>query len=165
MRLSLSVPDALWLQACEAYRLSAPSRLVQAALESLVADARVDDLQGPPADSRDRLGRLQDRLRGEARAAYEEGYQAGLELAEVVEWWVVEQLADAGWSLDRLGTRGRAGPVHDELRRHLAGRTSPSAAALISDLERGEASRVSAFATGLMTALRECLASGSAAQP
>jgi hypothetical protein len=162
MRLSLSVPDALWLQACEAYRLSAPSRLVQAALESLVADARTDGLQGPPAATRDRLGRLQDRLRGEARAAYEEGYRSGLELAEVLEWWVVERLAEAGWSLDRLGQRGRPSPVHDVLRRHLLGRTSPAAVALVSELERGDVSPVSTFAGGLVTALRDCLTNGPA---
>lgn len=142
MRLSLSVPDALWLQACEAYRLWAPSRLVQAALAALVADPWPDDLQGPPAAARQRLARLQDRLRAEARAAYEEGYEAGLGLADVLDWWVVEQLADADWRLDRLPARGRTNPVLDELRRGLAGDVSPD----------------STYARGLLAALRDCLA-------
>ena len=39
MRLSLSVPDDLWLRACETCPATPPSRLVQAALEHLVAGA------------------------------------------------------------------------------------------------------------------------------
>src|SRR5436189_226365 len=48
MRLSLYVPDALWLRARETYRIAGNSRLVQAALECLVADGRPGYLEGPP---------------------------------------------------------------------------------------------------------------------
>src|ERR1041385_4669924 len=58
MRLSLSVPDALWLRACEACPDTPPSRLVQAALEHLLADAETGYVPGPPAGAGERLRRL-----------------------------------------------------------------------------------------------------------
>ena len=58
MRLSLSVPDALWLRACRACPAAPPSRLVQAALENLLADAETGYLPGPPAGAAERLRRV-----------------------------------------------------------------------------------------------------------
>src|SRR2546427_543672 len=72
MRLSLPARDALWLRACETCPATPPSRLVQAALEHLLADAETGYVPGPPAGAGERLRRLERRLRSEARSAYEE---------------------------------------------------------------------------------------------
>ncbi|HSR23423.1 MAG TPA: hypothetical protein VLW53_07720 [Candidatus Eisenbacteria bacterium] len=51
MRLSLSVPDTLWLRARQASPAAPPSRQVRAALEQLLADVEAGYLPGPPACS------------------------------------------------------------------------------------------------------------------
>ena len=93
MRLSFSVPDALWLRARETYPIFGDSRLVQLAMECLVSDSRPNYLEGPPPESADRLRGIQARLSREARSAFEAGYDAGLDLADVLDWWALDQLA------------------------------------------------------------------------
>jgi hypothetical protein len=159
MRLSLSVPDDLWLRACETCPATPPSRLVQAALEHLVAGAETGYSPGPPEGAEERIRSLEGRLREEARAAYEEGYETGLELADVLEWWVLERLAAADWRLESLARSGDAGPVLDELRYRLADRSQPAASALAAELQPGPAGdvrRAATFASGLLAALRDC---------
>jgi len=158
LRLSLSVPDALWLRVCEAYPATPPSRLVQAALDWLVAEAETRYSAGPPAGAGDQLRRLSLRLRDEARALYEEGYQTGLELADVLEWWALEPLAAVDWRLDALVRSGRASAVVDELRGRLAVSDRAAARDLAAELEpgRGDVRRVATFASGLVAALRDC---------
>jgi hypothetical protein len=158
LRLSLSVPDALWLRVCEAYPATPPSRLVQAALDWLVAEAETGYSAGPPAGAGDQLRGLSLRLRDEARAMYEEGYQTGLELADVLEWWALEPLAAVDWRLDALVRSGRAGAVVDELRGRLAVSDRATARDLAAELEpgRGDVRRVATFASGLVAALRDC---------
>jgi hypothetical protein len=159
MRLSLSVPDALWLRVCEAYSATPPSRLVQAALDRLVAEAGSGYVAGPPAGSGDRLHELARRLRGEARATYGDGYQAGLELADVLDWWVLEPIAAADWRLETLARAGRATAALDELREHLGASERPAARDLAAELERsraGDVRRVATFVSGLAAALRDC---------
>ncbi len=157
MRLSLSVPDALWLRVCEAYPATAPSRLVQAALDWLVAEAETGYMAGPPAGTGEVLQRLSLRLRDEARGAYEDGYQTGLEFADVLEWWALEPLAAAGWRLETLVRSGSAA-VLDELRGRLAASDRPAARELALELEpgRGDIRRVATFVSGLVAALRDC---------
>ena len=157
MRLSLSVPDALWLRVCEAYPATAPSRLVQAALDRLVADAETGYVAGPPADAGELLQRLSLRLRDEARGAYEDGYQTGLELADELEWWALEPLAAAGWRLETVVRSGSAAVV-EELRSRLAASLRPAARELAAELDpgRGDIRRVATFVTGLVAALRDC---------
>lgn len=165
MRLSLYVPDALWLRARETYPLSGNSRLVQAALECLVADSRPSFLEGPPPASAERLRRLQSRLTGEARVAYQAGYDAGLDLADVVDWWVIDQLASAHWRLDPVLSSLSAGGVLDDLRRLLAERGQPASRDFVAELERGprvDTRRVATFASGLVAALRDCFYAGTA---
>jgi len=158
LRLSLSVPDALWLRVCEAYPATPPSRLVQAALDWLVAEAETGYASGPPAGAGERLRRLSLRLREEARGLYEAGYQTGLELADVLEWWALEPLAAADWRLDSLVRSGRAAAVVDELRGRLAAGAHPAARELAAELEpgRGDVRRAATFAAGLVAALRDC---------
>ena len=158
MRLSLSVPDALWLRVCEAYPATPPSRLVQAALDWLVAEAETGYTAGPPAGAGEGLRRLTARLRDEARGLYEAGYQTGLELADVLEWWALEPLAAADWRLDALVRSDRAGAVVDELRGRLAASERAAARDLAAELEpgRGDVRRAATFASGLVAALRDC---------
>ncbi|HXM55771.1 MAG TPA: hypothetical protein VOB72_10310 [Candidatus Dormibacteraeota bacterium] len=161
MRLSLSVPDALWLRACEACPDTPPSRLVQAALEHLLADAETGYVPGPPAGAGARVRRLERRLRSEARSAYEEGYETGLDLADVLEWWALERLAAVGWRADRLAMAGTADPVLEELRAHLTERDRPAAQRLAAELGQGQAGdvrRAATFVDGLLAALRDCAA-------
>jgi hypothetical protein len=164
MKLSIYIPDALWLRARETYRISGNSRLVQAALETLLADTRPSFLEGPPPASVERLRCLQSRLTEEARAAYEAGYDAGLELAEVLDWWVLDQLASAHWRLDSLLTSQSAGGVLDDLRRRLAERGQPASRDFVAELERGrdgDVRRAATFASGLVAALRDCFEAGT----
>lgn len=159
MRLSLSVPDALWLRACQACPATPPSRLVQAALEHLLADAETGYLPGPPAGAAERLRRLERRLRNEARSAYEEGYETGLDLADVLEWWALERLAAAGWRVEGLLRPGVADPVLDELRHHLAESDRPAAARLVAELGlAGDLRPAATFVAGLVAALRDSAA-------
>jgi hypothetical protein len=165
MRLSLYVPDALWLRARETYRTSGNSRLVQTALDGLVADARPNYLEGPPPECADRLHRLQERLTHEARAAYQAGYDAGLDAAEVLEWWALDQLACADWRLDQLLGSWRASGVLDDLRGLLADRPGAAACSFVAELERGKSGdlrRVATFASGLVAALRDCFEGAAA---
>jgi hypothetical protein len=165
MRVSLYIPDALWLRAREPYRISGNSRLVQTALECLVADARPKYLEGPPPACAGRLQRLQERLTVEARAAYEAGYEVGLDAAEVFDWWALDQLACADWRLDQLLGSWAASGVVDDLRRLLADRRQPGCAGFLAELERGKAGdlrRVATFAGGLVAALRDCFEGASA---
>jgi hypothetical protein len=157
VRLSLSVPDALWLRVCEAYPATPPSRLVQAALDWLVAEAETGYEAGPPSGAGERLRGLSARLRDEASLAYEEGYQTGLELADVLEWWALEPLAAADWRLETLIRSGRATAVVDELRVRLAASERDAARALAAELEPGgDVRRVATFASGVVAALRDC---------
>lgn len=156
MRLSLSVPDALWLRARGACPATPPSRLVQAALEHLLADAETGFAPGPPAGAGPRLRRLERRLRGEARAVYDEGYETGLDLADGLEWWALERLAAAG---SRPRSAGSADPVLDELRGHLAACGRPAALRLAAALDGAHDARPAAtFLGGLAAALRDAAA-------
>jgi hypothetical protein len=157
VRLSLSVPDALWLRVCEAYPATPPSKLVQAALDWLVAEAETGYSAGPPPGAGERLRGLSGRLREEARQAYEEGYQSGLELADVLEWWALEPLAAADWRLETVVRSGRAAAAVDELRVRLAASERPAARALAGELQAGgDVRRSATFAGGLLAALRDC---------
>jgi hypothetical protein len=158
MRLSLSVPDALWLRARETCPATPPSRLVQGALERLLADAETGYVPGPPAGAGERLQNLEQRLRGEARQAFEEGYATGLELADVLEWWALERLAAADWRLESLMRTGPTSAVLDELRGRLADSDRVEAQRLAAELEpgAGDVRRSATFASGLLAALRDC---------
>ncbi len=159
MRLSLSVPDALWLRVCESYPATPPSRLVQVALDRLLAEKETGYLSGPQAGSAERLRAIARRLRAEARAAYEEGYQTGLELADLLEWWALEPLAGADWRLHTLVRSGRAVAAVEELRERLATSGREAARDLAAELmadRPADIRRVATFASGLVAALRDC---------
>jgi len=167
MRLSFSVPDALWLRAREAYPIFGDSRLVQVAMECLIADSRPAYLEGPPPESADRLRGLQVRLSREARSAFEMGYDAGLELAEVLDWRTLDRLAAAHWRLDDVLSSPGSGSLADRLGALLAERTDEASACFVAELERGrrcwrdaDLRRAATFAGGLVLALRQCFEAG-----
>lgn len=170
MRLSLSVPDALWLRARETYPIFGDSRLVQAAIECMIADSRPNYLEGPPPEAADRIRRLQTRLTSEARSAFNAGYDSGLALAEVVDWSILEQLAAAHWRLDDLLNAPRPGGLADSMRALLVERNDQPTAQFIAELERCKSARkdadlrrVATFASGLLLALRQCFEAGDVA--
>ena len=167
MRLSFSVPDALWLRARETYPIFGDSRLVQIAMECLVADSRPNYLDGPVPEAADRLRQLQARLSREARSAFEAGYDAGLELAEVLDWPAFDALAAAHWRLDDVLSSPGSGGLADSLRALLAERTDEASTSFVAELERGQRCwrdadlrRVATFASGLVLAFRHCFEAG-----
>jgi hypothetical protein len=170
MRLSFSVPDALWLRARETYPIFGDSRLVQVAMECLISDSRPNYLEGPPPQSADRLRGLQARLSSEARSAFEAGYDAGLDLAEVLDWWTLDQLAAAHWHLDELLSSPAAAGLADSMRALLVQRDDQASASFVAELDRGrkcwkdaDLRRVATFASGLVLALRHCFEAGDVA--
>jgi len=170
MRLSFSVPDALWLRARETYPIFGDSRLVHVAMECLISDSRPNYLEGPPPESADRIRGLQARLSREARSVFEAGYDAGLDLADVLDWWTLDQLAAAHWHLDDLLSSPAAAGLADSMRALLVQRDDQASASFVAELERGrrrwkdaDLGRVATFASGLVLALRHCFEAGDAA--
>lgn len=170
MKLSFSVPDALWLRARETYPIFGDSRLVQVAMEYLIADSRPNYLEGPPPESADRLRCLRARLSSEAQAAFESGYDAGLGLAEVLDWWILDRLATAHWRLDDLLSSRSAHGLAESMRGLLVEREDQACAGFVAELERdgasgrnGDLRRVATFASGLVLALRHSFEAGAAA--
>lgn len=170
MRLSFSVPDALWLRARETYRIFGDSRLVQVAMECLISDSRPNYLEGPPPESADRLRGLQARLSREARSAFEAGYDAGLDLADVLDWWTLDRLAAAHWHLDDLLSSPAGAGMADSMRTLLGRRDDQASASFVAELERGrrcwkdaDLRRVATFASGLVLALRHAFEAGDVA--
>ena len=170
MKLSFSVPDALWLRARETYPICGDSRLVQAAMECLIADSRPNYLEGPPPEAADRLRCLRVRLSSQARAAFEAGYDAGLDLADVLDWWVLDRLAKAQWRPDDLLSSPSACGLAESMRALLDERSGPACAGFVAELERGKSSdqnpdlrRVATFASGLALGLRHSFEAGAVA--
>ena len=170
MRLSFSVPDALWLRARETYPIFGDSRLVHVAMECLISDSRPNYLEGPPPESADRIRGLQARLSREARSVFEAGYDAGLDLADVLDWWTLDQLAAAHWHLDDLLSSPAAAGLADSMRALLVQRDDQASASFVAELERGrrrwkdaDLGRVATFASGLVLALRHCFEAGDRA--
>jgi len=170
MRLSFSVPDALWLRARETYPIFGDSRLVHVAMECLISDSRPNYLEGPPPESADRIRGLQARLSREARSVFEAGYDAGLDLADVLDWWTLDQLAAAHWHLDDLLSSPAAAGLADSMRALLVQRDDQASASFVAELERGrrrwkdaDLGRVATFASGLVLALRNCFEAGDVA--
>lgn len=170
MRLSFSVPDALWRRARETYPMFGDSRLVQVAMECLISDSRPNYLEGPPSESADRLRGLQARLSREARSAFEAGYDAGLDVAEVLDWWTLDQLAAAHWHPDDLLSSPATAGLADSMRALLVQRDDQASAGFVAELERGrrcwkdaDLRRVATFASGLVLALRHRFEAGDVA--
>lgn len=95
MKLSVSVPDDLW----ESTRIQRPdlnpSHLVQEALEAWTRSHTEPAFsQDRPADAADAFSKVRDRLARQAREDFEVGYRGALQAAEVLEFWVIESLAD-----------------------------------------------------------------------
>lgn len=165
MRLSLSVPDALWLRAREAYPVSGPSQLVQTALGSMTARDQPLYREGPPPGAAGRLQQLRVRLAVEASASAQAGYAAGLHLADTLDWWVIDRLAAADWRLERLLALPQAAAVLEQMRDVLVKSHAEAARELIAEIERGprgDVRRAATFASACLAALRDCFEDVSA---
>jgi|GEM_PF-2279553 len=94
MKLSVSVPDALW-ETSRAQRPDLnPSRLVQEALEAWRQQrARPAFPLERPVEADSLFAKRRDQLAAKAREEFERGYRAALAVAEVFDWWDLESLA------------------------------------------------------------------------
>jgi hypothetical protein len=96
MKLSAYVPDVLWTRVKERFPSARPSPTAQLALRQLVEESPPEPAEsGGPAHLRARVSRPRQR-------AYDEGYEAGLALADTLSWPDVERLAAANWPVDDL---------------------------------------------------------------
>jgi hypothetical protein len=102
MKLSVSVPDALW-ESSRAKRPDLnPSRLIQEALEGWQQQRSKSPFPlNRPADAEVLFTKRRDRLAAVAREEFESGYRAALEAAEVFDWWALESLADDHFDVPR----------------------------------------------------------------
>ena len=101
-KLSVYVPDDLWEQAKHAApgSKSKPnnSQIVQRALEQMLSERQALRSAFSAGAVRDeaRLTGIVRRLRDAANQEYEQGYSAGLELGEVIDFWDLRVLMNAG---------------------------------------------------------------------
>lgn len=102
-KLSVYVPDSLFEQARSLDTQANTSRLVQRALQRLVAEGEERPLYAGarPARADKQLAHLREKLATEARADYERGYSDALTAAESLPWWALEGLADNNFDLPR----------------------------------------------------------------
>jgi hypothetical protein len=101
-KLSVSIPDELWEQAQAASPDMGQSQLVQVALRRYVAGmtGRWPLVRSRSEENRALLQQVLERVSERTQATYDEGYRAGLALAESSPWKLVEQLAELDWDLD-----------------------------------------------------------------
>ena len=93
MHISAYVPDGLWSAACAAYPTERPSSIARHAVESVI-EAHAD---GPIRLDAEQLRITQaaiDRFSGDAARWAALGYRAGLQLAQSLEWWALDQIAN-----------------------------------------------------------------------
>jgi predicted transcriptional regulator len=100
-KLSVYVPDELWARVKHDAAGSAKpknSQLVQTALERMVSEreAQTAGLRAGAVLDEARLATVVERLRDQAHQEFEEGYEAGLELAEQVEFYDLRVVVNAG---------------------------------------------------------------------
>jgi hypothetical protein len=103
MKLSVSVPDELWERA----QMSRPdlnnSRLVQEALDQLTRPASSAGFSlDRPATAEEGFAKAKEQFATLARAEFERGYQAAVDLAPSLGWWNLQRLAEShfyvkGW--------------------------------------------------------------------
>lgn len=94
MKLSISVPDDLWLRAQNLSSEVSPSALVQEVLFSWVTDRELSAgySTAAPPDVGTELESIGSRLSIEAREEFERGYRAGVSAAAKSPWWAIEAL-------------------------------------------------------------------------
>ncbi len=97
MKLSVSVPDELWMKACRRIDDDSPSVVVQSALSRLVAAAAADYQVRPVSDEISAaLEAARARVVADAREMFQTGYRQGLELAAKLGYGQLEWIVRTG---------------------------------------------------------------------
>jgi hypothetical protein len=153
MHISAYVPDGLWSAACAAYPTERPSSIARYAVESLI-EAHAD---GPIRLGADQVRLTQsaiEQFRVDAARWADLGYRAGLQLAQSLEWWALDQIANVGWTLAEMPTLSSWSMIRDDLRGSLLF-AGGFAACLVAELDRPEPNlrRFSLFSDGMRAAL------------
>ena len=153
MHISAYVPDGLWSAACAAYPTERPSSIARHAVESVI-EAHAD---GPIRLDAEQLRLTQaaiDRFSVDAARWAALGYRAGLQLAQSLEWWALDQIANVGWTLAEMPTLSSWSMIRDDLRGALifAGEFS---ACLLAELDHPDPNlrRFSVFSDGMRSSL------------
>lgn len=120
MKFTVSAPDDLVHRAEQRTGLTR-SELVQRALECLLAgeeaEGRLVFTRQRPAIAAAEFAAARDRLAQEARARYEDGYQAGLAVAKVLHWRHLDRLAGFAYDLEQWIDHELA-EAEEDARRH-----------------------------------------------
>jgi hypothetical protein len=153
MHISAYVPDGLWAAACAVHPAARPSIIARQAVEALI-EAHAD---GPIRLDADQLRLTEaaiDRLRADAGQWAALGYRAGLQLAQSLEWWALDQIAGVGWTLAEMPSLSSWSMIRDDLRESLAFADAFSAD-LFAELGRPSPNlrRFSVFSDGVRSAL------------
>jgi hypothetical protein len=153
MHISAYVPDGLWAAACAAYPAERPSSIARQAVEALI-EAHADGPIRLNADQRRLTQAAIDRLRADAERWADLGYHVGLELAQSLEWWALDQIANVGWTLAEMPSLSSWSMIRDDLLGFLAFGDG-LAACLVAELDRPSPSlrRFSVFSAGMRSAL------------
>jgi hypothetical protein len=95
MKLSVSVPDDLWLEVSKVMSGLSPSHLIQEALRRWLAarSAPAGYSTEAPAEANEALAALRKRFVEKARQEFERGYRDALATADALEWQDIELLA------------------------------------------------------------------------
>jgi hypothetical protein len=111
VKLSAYVPEQLWERVQARFPGSRPSQVAQVALRRLVERSRPRFAPAPTAeDERQRL-RRRARVSELRQRAYDDGYEAGLELGAGLHWSDLEHLAAADWALDGVAAEDGSRPA------------------------------------------------------
>jgi hypothetical protein len=163
MHISAYVPDGLWAAACAAYPAERPSSVARQAVEALI-EAHADGPIRLDADQQRLTQAAVDRLRADAQRWADLGYHAGLQLAQSLEWWALDQIANVGWTLAEMPSLSSWSMIRDDLRGILALGNGLSAC-LVAELDRPSPSlrRFSVFSAGMRSAL--AMVSAPAGEP
>src|SRR5689334_21928321 len=96
MKLSASVPDELWDEARSLAQDSTTSAVIQEALRRWVNQSRPASqyAEGLPEDVVAALHQTRERLGEEAQMESKRGYVYGVQCAQRLPWWAIEDLAD-----------------------------------------------------------------------
>jgi hypothetical protein len=97
MKLSVSVPDELWMKACRRIDDDSPSAVVQSALSRLAATAATDYQVRPVSDEISAaLEAARAYVVADAREMFQAGYAKGLELAAQLRYQQLEWIVRTG---------------------------------------------------------------------
>jgi len=97
MKLSVSVPDELWMKACRRIDDDSPSAVVQSALSRLAAAAATDYQVRPMSDEISAaLEAARAHVVADAREMFQAGYSQGLELAAQLSYQELEWIVQTG---------------------------------------------------------------------